>query len=272
MQSIWQRGIIQRTMTQVSTLANINVQISRSRILLLLVYYYSTVLLFMCLELRVDFWDSIEFTQVLLEFSSIGPALPQFACICVKVSPLSGLPNPPINFYWAQFGLGVWGKRTPGCLATKSHSWARRGLCGTNFTRYPEGPYTAVHPRFQRLTHQLGFPLGLLHGGLLGRQLQHGAQLLEVLLQVQVTGRTCVEPAILPCSGHLDLHKERKLKNVFWKIWSNQKFHIWNFCHIISSHNHSIALSYRDGWWYFISPYIQRLTMFSLLPELKSNV
>lgn len=43
------------------------------------------------LELWVDLWDNIRFTQVLLESSSAGPALPQSACICLGVYSLSSL-------------------------------------------------------------------------------------------------------------------------------------------------------------------------------------
>lgn len=125
-----------------------------------------------------------------------------FLCLpaCVfepTVSPLQGLPDPPITFDWAQFRFGVRGQRAPGCLGARSHGWARGSLSGAHVACNPEGPYAAVHPCFKRLTHQLGFTLGLLHGGLLGRQLQHRAQLLEALLQVQVTRRACMEPAVL---------------------------------------------------------------------------
>ncbi len=106
------------------------------------------------------------------------------------VSPLLGLPDPPVAFDWAQLRLGVRGQRAPGGLGARSHGWARGSLCGAQVACNPEGPYAAVHPRLKGLTHQLGFTLGLLHGRLLGRQLQHGAQLLEALLQVQVTWRT----------------------------------------------------------------------------------
>lgn len=169
------------------------------------------------LELWVDLWDNIRFTyQVQLSLS-----LPAYV-LEFTVSPLLGLPDPPITFDWAQFRLGVWGQRAPGGLGARSHGWARRSLCGAQVACYPEGPYAAVHPRFQRLTHQLGFTLGLLHGGVLGRQLQHGAQLLEALLQVQVTWRTCMEPAVLICSGHLDLHTKRNWKGKLAFKRSNQ--------------------------------------------------
>lgn len=137
-----------------------------------------------------------------------------FLCLPARVFkptvfPLQGLPDPPVTFDWAQFRFGVRGQRAPGCLGAKSHSWARGSLCGAHVACNPEGPYAAVHPRFKGLTHQLGFTLGLLHGRLLERQLQHGAQLLEALLQVQVTRRACVEPAVLLWSGDLDLHTKK---------------------------------------------------------------
>lgn len=148
------------------------------------------------------------------------------------VSPLLGLPDPPITLDWAQFRLGVWWQRAPGGLGARSHSWARWSLCDTHVACYPEVPYAAVHPCFQRLTHQLGFPLGLLHGGLLGRQLQYGAQLLEALLQVQVTRRTCMEPAVLFCSRHSELHTKRNLEGKRAFERANQTFQI--ICHIFN--------------------------------------
>lgn len=80
----------------------------------------------------LELWDNIRFTQVLLELSSAGPALPQSSCICIKcrVSPLWGLPDPPVTFERAQFRLGVRGQRAPGSLGAKSHSWARGSPCG----------------------------------------------------------------------------------------------------------------------------------------------
>lgn len=125
------------------------------------------------------------------------------------VSPLFGLPDPPIAFDWGQFRLGVWGQRAPGGLGARSHGWARGSLCGAHVACNPEGPYAAVHPLIKGLTHQLGFTLGLLHGRLLGRQLQHRVQLLEVLLQVKITWRTCMEPAVLFWSGYSDLQPKR---------------------------------------------------------------
>lgn len=118
------------------------------------------------------------------------------------VSPLLGLPDPPITFDWAQFRLGVWGQGAPGGFGARSQCWAGGSLCGAQVAHNPEGPHVAVHPSFEGLTHKLGVALSLLHGGLLGRQPQHGAQLLETLLQVLVPWRTCMEPAVLFWSGH----------------------------------------------------------------------
>lgn len=117
----------------------------------------------------------------------------------LSVTSLSRLPDPPIAFYWPQFRLRVWGQRAPGRLGAEFCCGAGGSLCGAHIVCYPEGPYAAVHPLLQRLTHQPGFTLGFLHGGLVRRQLQHRAQLLIALLQVQVTWRTCVEPAVHLC-------------------------------------------------------------------------
>lgn len=109
------------------------------------------------------------------------------------VSPLLGLPDPSVAFDWAQFGLGVWGQGAPGSFGAKSQCGAGRSMFGAQVARNPEGPYTAVHPRFKGLTHELGVMLRLLHGRVLGRELEDTTELLETLLQVQVPWRSSVD-------------------------------------------------------------------------------
>lgn len=114
-------------------------------------------------------------------------------------SPLLGLPDTSVTFDRAQFRLGVWGQGAPGGFRAKYQSWAGGRLCGAHVACDPERPNAAVHPLLQRLVHQLGFAARLLHGRLLRRQLQHGAELLHALLQVQVAWRARVEPTVLYC-------------------------------------------------------------------------
>lgn len=118
------------------------------------------------------------------------------------VSPLLGLPDPSIAFDWAQFRFGVWGQGAPGRFGAKSHCRAEGSLFGAQVIRNPESPYTHVHPRFKGMTHELGVMLGLLHGRVLGRELQDATELLETLLQIQVSWRSCVDRLGLICSGH----------------------------------------------------------------------
>lgn len=110
---------------------------------------------------------------------------------------LLGLPDTSIAFDRAQFRLGVWGQGAPGGLGAKTQSWAGGSLRGAHVPCDPEHPHAAVHPLLERLAQQLGVTVRLLHGGLLRGQLQHGAELLHALLQVQVTWGACVEPTVL---------------------------------------------------------------------------
>lgn len=109
------------------------------------------------------------------------------------------LPYTSIVFDWAQFRLGVWRQGAPRGLRAKSQNWAGGSLRGTHVACDPEHPNAAVHPVLQRLTHQLGFTVSLLHGGFLRRELQHVAELLHALLKVQVTWRACMEPTVFYC-------------------------------------------------------------------------
>lgn len=125
----------------------------------------------------------------------------QLVLLCLSQSlhsfPLKRLPDPPITFDWTQFRFGVWGQRAPGGFRAKLQRWAGGSLCPTHFTHCPKSPHTAVHPLLKGLTHKLGIVVGLLHGRVLRRKLQHGAQLLEILLQVHVSWRTSMQPAVL---------------------------------------------------------------------------
>ena len=105
------------------------------------------------------------------------------------VSILLGLPDSTITFDWAQFRFRVGGQGAPAGLGARTQGWAGGLLSSTKVVYNPEGPHAAVHPCFQRLAHQLSVALGRLHGGLLGRKVQHRVQLLKVMIQVKVSWR-----------------------------------------------------------------------------------
>lgn len=151
--------------------------------------------------------------QVLLGFPSTGPALHQSASSCSADSlrPLLGLPDASVAFDRAQFGLGVRGQGAPGGLRAQPQGRAGGRPRGAHVARDPEGPDAAVHPLLQRATQQLGSTASLQHGGLLRRQLQHGAELLHALLQVHVSRWASVEPNVLCCEGKQRKGKESKL-------------------------------------------------------------
>lgn len=133
--------------------------------------------------------------------------VPSSAPVCLLMScrqllpPAGGLPYTSIIFDWAQFRLGVWSQGAPRGLRAKFQNWAGGCLRGTHVACDPERPNAAVHPVLQRLTHQLGLTASLLHGGFLRRELQHVAELLHALLQVQIAWRACMEPIVLYCGG-----------------------------------------------------------------------
>lgn len=105
------------------------------------------------------------------------------------VSVLLRLPDSPVTFDLAQFRLRVWGQGAPRGLRARSQGWAGGLLCGTKVVYNPKGPHRAIHPCFKGLAHQLSVALGRLHGRLLGGKLQHGVQLLKVVIQVNVSRR-----------------------------------------------------------------------------------
>lgn len=123
------------------------------------------------------------------------------------VSPLRALPDPPVTFHRAQFRLGVRRHGAPGGFGAESHRGAGGSLWGAETARDPEVFDAAVHPGLEGPPHQLGSALRLLGRRLSGGQLQHGAQLLEALVQVQVAWGACVEPAVLFWRGFEDKEK-----------------------------------------------------------------
>ncbi|TNN83396.1 hypothetical protein EYF80_006377 [Liparis tanakae] len=127
--------------------------------------------------------DAVRLTRVRSRLLRRGAGAPSDVPLKATASPPSGLPDPPVAFDGAQFRLGVGGQRAPGGPGARPRGGARGRRRGAQPARGPEGPDAAVHPRLEGPTHQLGFTPRLLQGRLLGGQLQHGAQLLEALLQ-----------------------------------------------------------------------------------------